>query len=155
MGMAGPIDYMERHHLIDSKKDLYWKIKDNYLWNVKRTEDEFKAGLFHCEYEDGYSAAIFLSSKCYILAKQDKETNFEKIVKLACKGWQTKQRGAMSVEDFRQINRERKKHEVSLYSLRFSKSTYQFLLYTKAVLSFLNLKRFWLDDDVNSIAYDL
>ena len=153
---ASSLAEMEKTWLIPSLREIYFKLKEQLLWDPSDKDGRYVTGKMVDEYfPQGFSCGLFLASKCYVLAIKDIELDTLFLLKCAVKGWTAAQRQNCSIEDYKQVLANKSRHNVFLYQMRYLSGKIHILYFQKTVLSFLNLKRFWHSNNINSNALDL
>ena len=153
---ASSLVEMEKHYLLPSFREVYFKLKEKLLWDPSDKDGRYITGKMVDEYfPQGFSCGLFLASKCYVLAIKDIELDTLFLLKCAVKGWTAAQRQNCSIEDYKQVLANKSWHNVFLYQMRYLSGKIHILYFQKTVLSFLNLKRFWHANNINSNALDL
>ena len=142
------LEKMEKTHIKPGFEKSYYEAKKELLYDGSQPEKKWEPGLFHCEYPSGFQIGIFLAPKSYILSSFDDE--IELILKMAGKGVSYRFRSNLSYIDYQNVNHKRARKELSVTTLRYYRGRFHFLMSDKNALSFLNVKRYWLDDCLNS-----
>ena len=153
---ASSLAEMEARFLIPSLRKVYYELKTRLLWDPSDKDGRYVTGKMIDEYyPQGFSCGLFLASKCYVLAIKDHELDTLFLLKCAVKGWTAAQRQNCSIEDYKRVLADKSRHNVFLYQMRYLSGKIHILYFQKTVLSFLNIKRFWHSNNINSRALDL